>query len=215
MIIYYNIFLLTLNTFLLNKNFFLYSIKRERFIVLANEISTIFEGDNPAVYYIPFAVENNHKSLAAGKLWDHYNYTKGRWREADLLRRRKRETVFYVVTENGKLFILQFIIKIIRLKNFIILFVIYLDFSNIEWLSSHIEPWQEVEKRWAESFEARKEILGNKDSSIDEYLQKFPCLRTQNAKKLVIHTLLYTTAINITSLTSIKLILRNVYYRFL
>ncbi|OXU17248.1 hypothetical protein TSAR_013511 [Trichomalopsis sarcophagae] len=96
-------------------------ITRERFQILANEIAHIFEKESPATYYIPFAQKGKLKSLASGKLWHHYNYTKDCLRRADLLERQSKEIAVHPVTEA--------------------------DIDKINWLLSNLEPWEEVQKK--------------------------------------------------------------------
>ncbi|XP_031777357.1 uncharacterized protein LOC116415892 [Nasonia vitripennis] len=77
-------------------------------------------------------------------------------RNADLLARRKKKDIEYVATEG--------------------------DVQKLNWLSSNLEPWDQVEKLWQESFESRRMVL--KNLQIHEYIEKFPCLKTQAGKRM-------------------------------
>ena len=61
----------------------------------------------------------------------------------------------------------------------------FLDIDNLNWLSSNLEPWNQVVKKWQESFESRRTLLN--DLQIHEYIDKFPCLKLQIGKQMVVY----------------------------
>ena len=55
----------------------------------------------------------------------------------------------------------------------------FLDLEKLNWLLSHLEPWDQVEKNWQESYETRRELLNHENLPIQEYIDKFACLKIQ------------------------------------
>ena len=56
---------------------------------------------------------------------------------------------------------------------------------NITWLYNHLEPWNEVTDKWKATFDIRRQTLLQTELSVHDYINQFPCLKTQNAIHLV------------------------------
>ena len=76
---------------------YFYSIKTERFEILANEIGSIFKFEYPSVYYKACQRQGNQILPADGKLWHHFNYIKKTLKEAKLLREKKPRSVLNIL----------------------------------------------------------------------------------------------------------------------
>lgn len=56
--------------------------------------------------------------------------------------------------------------------------------GHIEWLTLHLHPLYELLEGWMACVEFRRAML--MQMSIYDYMQKFPCLRTQEATLLIL-----------------------------
>lgn len=60
------------------------------------------------------------------------------------------------------------------------------DNVHIDWLSINLDPSIEVFERWVSSYDKRRKILTHPKTSIFDYMNRFPCLKSQEAKELVL-----------------------------
>ncbi|XP_031781355.1 uncharacterized protein LOC116416569 [Nasonia vitripennis] len=139
-------------------------ITRERFEILANEICSIFIHEHPSVYFTASVKQGEQILVTSGKLWNHYNYSKSVLRKANLLKNLKR---------NGPANLLD-AEKLEQIN----------ESDNINWLSKHLEPWEEVHRKWTESYAERRSLLVEANLSVYEYIDKFACLKVQRAYEL-------------------------------
>lgn len=75
----------------------------------------------------------------------------------------------------------------------ILIFATILDNEDLQWLATHLEPWEEVTDKWTNSFGVRRKLLLESDISVCDYIDKFLCLKVQEGKELVncIHYLFF------------------------
>lgn len=58
--------------------------------------------------------------------------------------------------------------------------------DDLEWLERFLEPWDEVEEKWDNTFADRKALFRNDENfTLHAYYQKFPCLKIQKGYTLV------------------------------
>lgn len=62
--------------------------------------------------------------------------------------------------------------------------------EDLLWLENNIEPFEIVKEKWELTFEARK-VLFDQSKSLNEYVGKFPILKTNAAQELVSFFLLH------------------------
>lgn len=164
-------------------------IKKERFVILAKEICQIFKGENTETYFTPSVQEKGLVLLPNGKLWHHFNYLKLCLRKSNLLARNGQDESFEVDDQTEEaircnIFLTLTVINKCYYYFFVCVKSNFID-DAVDWLSSHIHPWQEVKEKWSTSFESRRSILINDRMSINDYIEKFQCLQLQQGKELV------------------------------
>ncbi|OXU25538.1 hypothetical protein TSAR_012350 [Trichomalopsis sarcophagae] len=139
-------------------------ITRERFEILANEICSICTHEHPSVYFTASVKQGEQILVASGKLWNHYNYSKSVLRKANLLKNLKR---------NGPVNLAD--AEELEQIN---------ESDDINWLSNHLEPWEEVQRKWTNRYAERRSLLLEANMSVYEYIDKFACLKVQRAYEL-------------------------------
>lgn len=74
------------------KNSFPCSISTSKFEFDAKQIQETFPREAPSTYFTPFRRENGVAVNAAGKLWWHYDYAKGKMFKDGILASRGKKT---------------------------------------------------------------------------------------------------------------------------
>lgn len=57
--------------------------------------------------------------------------------------------------------------------------------EDIVFLKNNILPWERIEKLWKKTFDLRNIEISQSKPTLNEYLKKFPCLRTTNGYQLL------------------------------
>ncbi|XP_043279807.1 uncharacterized protein [Venturia canescens] len=130
-------------------------IPAEKFSSWANEIVATFPGERFEVYFTPFKTVNGQQINASGKLWHHYNYTKGVMKKNSVLRKRCEPINIPPIAQDT------------------------IDKANI--LRTKVDPWYETIQLWNETYDFRIKYLMNERPTVSQYLESFACLRMQKA----------------------------------
>lgn len=122
----------------------------------AREIVNTFPGENVSTYYVPYAKDATNNGINAhGKLLFHYEYLKNVLKKNKVLKQSETINISESVRE--------------KLAN----------------LRSQVSPWNEIQKLWQETCEARQTLLKTKNTSVAAYFHDYPCLRVQRGLELV------------------------------
>ena len=61
-------------------------VDKEEFKILASEIERIFPTESAATYYVAYKVKNGTRSNESGKLYNHFEYAKGKLRSQGIIK---------------------------------------------------------------------------------------------------------------------------------
>lgn len=137
---------------------------------ISNVIVQYFPSEDIDTYYVPAA----SRAKARGKLFDAFNHQRSKLFALGIIKHKSTDAppdVPEILEEEEFIEGVQDLFREEELR------------VDLNFLETHIGPWDEIRDAWLRTADRRRTILN--DFTIDAYLNKFPCLRTNNAGELV------------------------------
>ncbi|XP_011311252.1 uncharacterized protein [Fopius arisanus] len=131
-----------------------FRVTKNQFQNWATQISELFLGENPRVYYRPHVSVNGKKIPPGGILYEHWDYLKRRLRSKGLLSPARPPLNAVAVPR-----------PLLENAN-----------EAVHWLQSHDGPPDEVKENWTISYAARQQRLAE-GCTVHQYYTEFPCLK--------------------------------------